>query len=450
MKKSKTILAMLLCMAILSGTACSPQSKNEIITTTEYSAEASVEAENYSYDEIPSYEGTEEDYSSDFSATSENEEDVVYLYDEYDYGDWWGVEGDSEEGFSELSEDNSETDWESVSPINNDDDAKAYFTECINQRMTSIPVRYTDGYSLTTDQFLVITSLPWVDEIVYSNADDIYLTYNVIYYPGTRVADAYLNDDTSGLSDDEMELYNAAVEILEAAQQYDSPLKQELLIHDRICERVTYYTETLDKKMPRFCTAIGALIDGKANCQGYSDAFYMLMTMAGFEVGKQTGYANDSGHVWNVVNYDGVWSAVDLTWDDDVFSLNDMTFVVYTYFNVGADILTNSHSWDTYAEIYPITEQTNGNYFYYTNEADTKWFGQHASDIDSMASYIASQLMDGDPFIYIKGDGFITEANEMGTIYGNILASNNYSGKSNVFVQTLGNDCFVYVDAAVR
>lgn len=441
MTKSRTTLLLLLCAAALTFPACSSENKTESNSTP---ANTTAKTESSAPDD------SSDDTLDDFDDYGDDSSDIAYLYDDYDYGDWWGVDGDYEGDFSQLSEDNTGINWDNIPRITNDDEAKQYFIDCANQLMTTIPVCYGDGYSLSTDQFLVITSLPWVNENVYSNGDDIYLTYDVIYYPGTRIATAYLNDDTSELSDEEMQVYNIAVDILDRSAQYDTALKQELFIHDQICESVTYYTESLDAKMPRFCTAIGVFVDGKANCQGYSDAFYMLMKMAGFEVGKQTGYANDGGHVWNVVNYQGVWSAVDLTWNDDVFSLNDMSFVVYTYFNVGADIISNSHSWDSYAEIYPITTQTDGSYFYYTPEADNQFFGQHTSDIDTMASFIANQLMTGDPFIYVKGNGFITDANEIGTMYGNILASNNFGGKTNVFVQTLGNDCFVYVDAAVR
>ncbi len=47
-------------------------------------------------------------------------------------------------------------------------------------------------------------------------------------------------------------------------------------------------------------------------CQGYSLAFKLLCDMAGIECG----YATYPGHIWNVVNVDGKYYHIDITWDD--------------------------------------------------------------------------------------------------------------------------------------
>lgn len=53
-------------------------------------------------------------------------------------------------------------------------------------------------------------------------------------------------------------------------------------------------------------------------CDGYSEAFQLLMNMAGIPCVHVCAYPEDydEGHQWNKVQLDGVWYNVDLTWAD--------------------------------------------------------------------------------------------------------------------------------------
>lgn len=79
-------------------------------------------------------------------------------------------------------------------------------------------------------------------------------------------------------------------------------------IHDYLALHVTYdYSFS-----PQSYTAYGALIDGKAVCQGYSGAFNLLCEVAGIEV---FAVANRT-HMWNAVKTDGKTYYYDVTFDD--------------------------------------------------------------------------------------------------------------------------------------
>ncbi len=141
-------------------------------------------------------------------------------------------------------------------------------------------------------------------------------------YPGTHVANAYLSGNTQGLTADEMQLYNVAVAIANEANKPSSPLERELYIYKELCNRGTYYDEenmfTDDQTPKRFFTAIGALIDGKANCSGFADAFYMLGRMCGLNVSRIGGMVKENGksekHGWNTITFDdGKTYCVDVT-----------------------------------------------------------------------------------------------------------------------------------------
>ncbi len=171
------------------------------------------------------------------------------------------------------------------------------------------------------------------------------VTYTITKeYPGTRVANAYLNGGT--LSGDDWILYQKALPIVNEAKKFSSPIDRELYIHDEIIRRVdtfyndeTFFTEDNDNR--RFITAMGVLIDGKANCQGFADTFYMLCRMTGLDVGRIGGTFGTASHVWNTITFeDGKTYCVDVT--------NGFNTKSLYLFNAPLEIIQRSHScqWD--------------------------------------------------------------------------------------------------------
>ena len=86
-------------------------------------------------------------------------------------------------------------------------------------------------------------------------------------------------------------------------------------IHDALVAQVKYdYTFV----WPQAHDAVGALLDGKAVCEGYAKAFKLRCERAGIPCVLVTGLATGSGgaeaHMWNLVQMeDGKWYAVDVT-----------------------------------------------------------------------------------------------------------------------------------------
>lgn len=168
-------------------------------------------------------------------------------------------------------------------------------------------------------------------------------------YPGTHVVTAYLRGDTSTLTSDELQLYNAALPIVNDAQKLSTPLEKEIYIHNAICNRAKFYLEepmfTADHKPKRFTTALGAILDGKANCGGFTDAFYMIGRMCGLNVGKMAGTAKIGdhweSHAWNTITFDdGKTYCVDVT--------NGVNMKNLHLFNAPYDVLRETHKcqWD--------------------------------------------------------------------------------------------------------
>lgn len=65
-------------------------------------------------------------------------------------------------------------------------------------------------------------------------------------------------------------------------------------------------------------TAYGALVNGEAVCQGYSNLFSLIMDELNIPSIKVRGYSKHDGtfHVWNSVLIDKEWLYVDVTWND--------------------------------------------------------------------------------------------------------------------------------------
>ncbi|MBQ8961483.1 MAG: hypothetical protein IJ071_09795 [Ruminococcus sp.] len=188
----------------------------------------------------------------------------------------------------------------------------------------------------------------------YSSKNKTY-TYTITkltFTPG--VFDAF-----SSLSD-----INEYKEKLEAAvEDYSdvSGTRYEMLktIHDRISS-FTYY----DGTSPYCNSAVGAIVEPGAVCEGYSKAFKLICDELGIPCIVVVGNFEDDGltaHMWNYVKMDDdKWYAMDVTWDD-----RDGKYgvdIVYYYFLTGSDSFFTDHEETTYFNLtttsYPVISTT--------------------------------------------------------------------------------------------
>ena len=203
-------------------------------------------------------------------------------------------------------------------------------------------------------------------------------------FPGDRIVDAYFTEDTSELTEDECLALEKAVELVQSAQLLaEDEWELEWMIHNILAEHITYsdadiyYDDPLDQ--PRHLSVIGALLDGQANCQGYTDAFYTLASIAGFEVGRLSVETSDDPHMTNTILLDGNWYIVDVTYDD---SGDDA--VSYHLFNAGLDMVGSEYFWSEEVSPYEITEISDDHSYYYRNQVVFE-------DMDDLADYVAEE-----------------------------------------------------------
>ena len=129
-------------------------------------------------------------------------------------------------------------------------------------------------------------------------------------------------------------------------------------LHDRLIAAVTYEATANDQN------AYGALVEGKAVCNGYARAYQHLLQKAGIEAWYVSGTSvspstgESVGHAWNLVKLDGQWYYTDVTWDDQ----GENTF--YTYFNITTAQLLEGHAISaTYKELVPEATATAANLY---------------------------------------------------------------------------------------
>ncbi|MCH5315100.1 MAG: hypothetical protein J1E81_04230 [Eubacterium sp.] len=84
-------------------------------------------------------------------------------------------------------------------------------------------------------------------------------------------------------------------------------------IYDYIC-KVCDYDHSTSADKTKF-TAYAAIIKNEAVCQGYSTLLYRMLE----EVGIDNKIVTSTDHSWNIVEIDGKYYNVDVTWDDDYY-----------------------------------------------------------------------------------------------------------------------------------
>ena len=139
-----------------------------------------------------------------------------------------------------------------------------------------------------------------------------------------------------------MKLYERVDEIInKIIKPGMTDYEKELAIHDYIVTHCEYGYE--DYSNDYAYRAYGALVQGKAVCNGYAEAMALLLNCVGVESDIMTGWANGELHAWNRVKLDGNWYQVDSTWDDPVPDRGE--FAGHQFFNVTDDIMDDTHDW---------------------------------------------------------------------------------------------------------
>jgi hypothetical protein len=118
-----------------------------------------------------------------------------------------------------------------------------------------------------------------------------------------------------------------------------SQKEQVKALHDYLVLN-TAYDRAAEGKLsmsPHFAYQI--IFEGYGVCDGYSEAFKILMNAAGIECKVIYGDTPYGLHAWNQVKIDGIWYNVDATWDDP----DDGSKISYDYFCISDEKFLKDH-----------------------------------------------------------------------------------------------------------
>ena len=155
----------------------------------------------------------------------------------------------------------------------------------------------------------------------------------------TQISDAYLNNDPSGLSDEDKETYDMAKAVLdEIITDGMSAYEKELAIYDWMVDNIGqgsgHIISKPGQKSESF-TPRDVLLNHNAVCVGYATTFRLLANMEGMEVH----IVHNDYHSWDMVKLDdGEWYQLDI--------YSDVNGSKYRNFNMTDEQARNGHEWD--------------------------------------------------------------------------------------------------------
>lgn len=153
-----------------------------------------------------------------------------------------------------------------------------------------------------------------------------------------------------------------AEKVISKFDEDTSTYEKILYIHDYIINNTVY-----DESLNSAHSAYGAMVQGKAVCEGYARAFGYICSKAGIKtvnvVGKGTSPSGKTeNHMWNKVYYNKKWYDIDLTWDDPVSIYVENSN--YDYFMCGSKDFSKTHTPEGTSLTYPTsTKDTTKGYY---------------------------------------------------------------------------------------
>ncbi|MCR4617372.1 MAG: hypothetical protein K5669_04190 [Lachnospiraceae bacterium] len=168
------------------------------------------------------------------------------------------------------------------------------------------------------------------------------------------------------------EVANATNGVLNAMWALGSDIDKVKYAHDYLCNHITYTHNNYDQ------SAYSGFTMGQTVCSGYSRCFQYMMHKMGIPCSVVVGDAGGN-HSWDMVELDGEYYMMDVTWDDP----DDGTYT-YNYFNItGSDMAKDHVIGNNDLMISTRLPAANGTYYSYNNYFGGNAYGTDFSAINS-------------------------------------------------------------------
>jgi hypothetical protein len=240
-----------------------------------------------------------------------------------------------------------------------------------------------------------------IDKVVLDTPEILY--YHSCTYNSNGLLEFRHSKDNQTALSHYRELEQCVKEIIDEIINPDmSDYEKELAIHNYIIKNTNYDMEYLrsGNVSPESYSAYGVLVLGTGVCEGYSEAMKLIMDRLNIECMIITGESKNQNHAWNIINIDGDYYHIDVTWDDPVIENGDQ-ILTYNYFNITDEEISKDHYWNT--SKYPACTAVKYNYFYYNDLVVDNYqdFYTHIkAALQDRAEEISLKVIDYDSSIY--------------------------------------------------
>lgn len=138
---------------------------------------------------------------------------------------------------------------------------------------------------------------------------DVYVQYIIPYY----------------FDEEQIQYINSEIEKIVATMDPQmSEIDKVVWINNYICSNYTYDYMLVGND------ALDMLNDGKGICSAYAQMFKLIADKAGLKTSFAVSYVMN--HAWNIVQIDGYWYNIDVTWNDQLhtcYILSDKTMIEF-------------------------------------------------------------------------------------------------------------------------
>lgn len=170
-------------------------------------------------------------------------------------------------------------------------------------------------YSADSDDFQIGLNAYLVDhpEVFWIDVESGYTYYE---YDDSICVELKYSQTGDALEKERKALDEAVERVASGAPDNATDYDVELYLNDYLTDECDYDTDGGMKH-----TSYGALVDGRAVCDGYSHAFQLLSKRLGINCTVVEGTSEfntdaEDGHMWNCIELGGKWYHIDVTWND--------------------------------------------------------------------------------------------------------------------------------------
>ncbi len=193
------------------------------------------------------------------------------------------------------------------------------------------------------------------------------LNYTLSFTVANSIYYAFTSGDVTGLSESDNAVLEEINKVIDNYNMYHlTTFEQIRTVHNYILQNTEYDTGRLENGsfLPDSYTVKGVLLNKKAVCEGYAQAFALFMNLLGIEnqIVRGTTLKNNATHAWNLVKLEDDWYHIDVTWDDPIGNPADK--INYTYFMLPDAFIQRTHAFNPF---YPACTSTAYTYEVYAD-----------------------------------------------------------------------------------